>query len=314
MNFSQNLQSYRKTLNLTQEEFAEKLEVTRQSVSKWESGATYPETEKLITMAKMFGCTLDDLMIGSATKTLATDKCNYDEHQTKFAKQISLGIFFILFGISLQILLDPKSELLSLAVLFSLITIAVVIFVSSGILHDLFVKKNPLIVDFYKEHEKDEAVKKFTISLSFGIALILIDIILLISLEELFPNKSDVPTSFFIFILSIAVPLIVHCSMIYSKYNINNYNKENISNSEMSTAIEKHLDKAVDCGFTCEDIENLKKESKADTFMGAIMLIATAIFLFCGFVFDIWHIAWIVFPIFAIIGAAITMLCKLSKK
>ena len=314
MNFSQNLQSYRKTLNLTQEEFAEKLEVTRQSVSKWESGATYPETEKLITMAKMFGCTLDDLMIGSATKTLATDKCNYDEHQTKFAKQISLGIFFILFGISLQILLDPKSELLSLAVLFSLITIAVVIFVSSGILHEQFVKKNPLIVDFYKEHEKDEAVKKFTISLSFGIALILIDIILLISLEELFPNKSDVPTAFFIFILSIAVPVIVHCSMIYSKYNINNYNKENINNSEMSAAIEKHLDKAVDCGFTPEDIENLKKESNTDTLMGAIMLIATAIFLFCGFVFDIWHIAWVVFPIFAIIGAAITMICKLSKK
>ena len=41
--FSENLQFYRKKADMTQEELAERMEVSRQTISKWESGATYPE-------------------------------------------------------------------------------------------------------------------------------------------------------------------------------------------------------------------------------------------------------------------------------
>lgn len=57
----------RKELNLTQEQLAQMLEVSRQSVSKWESGLAYPETDKLIKMGKIFGCSMDYLLNDDCT-------------------------------------------------------------------------------------------------------------------------------------------------------------------------------------------------------------------------------------------------------
>ena len=48
MNLSENLKKIRKEHNLSQEQLAEKLNVSRQSVSKWESGQAYPEMDKMI--------------------------------------------------------------------------------------------------------------------------------------------------------------------------------------------------------------------------------------------------------------------------
>lgn len=52
----------RKKINLTQEQLAYKLEVTRQSVSRWESDLAYPETEKLIKLSELFDCSVDYLL------------------------------------------------------------------------------------------------------------------------------------------------------------------------------------------------------------------------------------------------------------
>lgn len=62
MSFRKNLEYLRKGRKLSQEELAFKLGVSRQSVSKWESGGAYPETEKMLAMCKLFDCTLDELM------------------------------------------------------------------------------------------------------------------------------------------------------------------------------------------------------------------------------------------------------------
>lgn len=61
MKFSEKLQTLRKEKKLSQEQLADMLDVSRQSVSKWESGQTYPEMDKLIELSKIFKCTLDDL-------------------------------------------------------------------------------------------------------------------------------------------------------------------------------------------------------------------------------------------------------------
>ncbi len=74
MKFSEKLQKLRKENNLSQEGLADKLDVSRQSVSKWESGQTYPEMDKLLTMCKLFNVTLDDL---------TNDEVNFSEVKTK---------------------------------------------------------------------------------------------------------------------------------------------------------------------------------------------------------------------------------------
>jgi len=62
MKFYEKLQNLRKEKRLSQEELAEMLGVSRQSVSKWESGITYPETDKLLIISEIFGVTLDSLL------------------------------------------------------------------------------------------------------------------------------------------------------------------------------------------------------------------------------------------------------------
>ena len=52
MAFGERLQEVRKRSGLTQEEFAEQLQVSRQSVSRWESGRGYPEMEKIIFICR----------------------------------------------------------------------------------------------------------------------------------------------------------------------------------------------------------------------------------------------------------------------
>ncbi len=61
MKFSEKLQKLRKENKMSQEQLADMLDVSRQSVSKWESGQTYPEMDKLISMCKIFKCSLDEL-------------------------------------------------------------------------------------------------------------------------------------------------------------------------------------------------------------------------------------------------------------
>lgn len=68
MSFADNLQYLRKKNKITQEELAEELGVSRQSVSKWETGEAYPETEKLISLCDKFGVTLDELLRGNVVK------------------------------------------------------------------------------------------------------------------------------------------------------------------------------------------------------------------------------------------------------
>lgn len=62
MAFSQKLQEYRKAEKLSQEELAHRLGVSRQSVSKWEQGSSFPETEKLIELSSMMRVSIDSLL------------------------------------------------------------------------------------------------------------------------------------------------------------------------------------------------------------------------------------------------------------
>lgn len=62
MKLPDNLKRIRKENNLSQEQLAEKLGVSRQAVSKWESGQSYPEMDKVLTICKLFNYNIDELM------------------------------------------------------------------------------------------------------------------------------------------------------------------------------------------------------------------------------------------------------------
>ncbi len=62
MNFNEKLITLRKSKGLSQEELGAELKVSRQTVSKWESGQSYPDFQRLVLLSDYFGLTLDELV------------------------------------------------------------------------------------------------------------------------------------------------------------------------------------------------------------------------------------------------------------
>ena len=104
MEFNEKLQKLRKEQNLTQEELAEKLFVSRTAISKWESGRGYPSIDSLKVIAKYFHITIDELIGGEEIVTLAEQ--DIKEHNKKHTALIcgvldcfvALLLFLPLFG------------------------------------------------------------------------------------------------------------------------------------------------------------------------------------------------------------------------
>ena len=76
MSFAENLKQLRKEKQLSQEELAEILDVSRQAVSKWEQGIGYPEVEKLLLLSRKLNVSLDSLMETGITQESSTQKQN----------------------------------------------------------------------------------------------------------------------------------------------------------------------------------------------------------------------------------------------
>ncbi len=76
MSFADNLKQLRKERQLSQEDLAEILDVSRQAVSKWEQGIGYPEVEKLLLLSSKLSISLDSLMESEITQEPNTKKQN----------------------------------------------------------------------------------------------------------------------------------------------------------------------------------------------------------------------------------------------
>ena len=94
MNLSENLKKIRKDNNLSQEQLAEKLGVSRQSVSKWENGEAYPEMDKVLQICKMLNLNIDELLNQDIKKVNEEkqSKINVDKYVKDFLDYITKTI------------------------------------------------------------------------------------------------------------------------------------------------------------------------------------------------------------------------------
>ena len=74
MKFGDNLRALRKENEISQEKLAEKVGVSRQSVSKWETGETYPEMNNILELCKIFHCNINDLVNDSIVDIESLDE------------------------------------------------------------------------------------------------------------------------------------------------------------------------------------------------------------------------------------------------
>lgn len=91
MKFCDKLLSLRKKNNLSQEQLADKLGVSRQAVSKWESNQSVPDMEKIMKLCEILDCSLDELVDDCATgnKTLKNTKLNVNDYINEFLNFIT---------------------------------------------------------------------------------------------------------------------------------------------------------------------------------------------------------------------------------
>jgi len=102
MSFGQKLLSLRKKKGLSQDELGGQLNVSRQTVSKWELGETTPEMDKLITLSDFFNISLDELVKGTATSDVNSKEAGTSETKLHKSKKSVYDIILLLvkiFGI-----------------------------------------------------------------------------------------------------------------------------------------------------------------------------------------------------------------------
>ena len=83
MEFNEKLQELRKQKNMTQDELAEHLYVSRTAISKWESGRGYPSIESLKAIAKFFSVTIDDLLSSNEALKIAEQENKQKQTQLR---------------------------------------------------------------------------------------------------------------------------------------------------------------------------------------------------------------------------------------
>ena len=108
MKINEKIMKLRKEKAWTQEEFAEKLNVSRQTVSKWELGQTIPDTENLTKIASVLGTTISDLLDeneisteNKTTKTTKTTKTDISNHKPILIIVLIIVLILVIMGIGL---------------------------------------------------------------------------------------------------------------------------------------------------------------------------------------------------------------------
>ena len=128
--FAENLKKIRKEKNISQEQLAEELGVSRQAISKWESAQAYPEMDKIITLCRKFNLNIDDLL----HKDIKEVKGEEDTKK-KLNYYIDAFLAVITDTINLFTSMTVKSKL---KCLLEQVFIAIVLFIISNLLIGIF--------------------------------------------------------------------------------------------------------------------------------------------------------------------------------
>lgn len=110
MNFSKQLKKYRELNGFSQETLAEKIYVTRQTISKWENNKTYPDIHNLIALSILFEISLDELVKGDVVEMKHIISNNQMDKDTK-GLLLFLGLV-LLIGVPSIIIFEIKGFVL----------------------------------------------------------------------------------------------------------------------------------------------------------------------------------------------------------
>ena len=176
MEFNEKIQQLRKKKEITQEELAQAIYVSRTAISKWESGRGYPSIDSLKALSKFFGVTIDELLSGEELLTIAEEDTNQKQNHFRDLVfgllDISIAAFFFI-----PFFRQAANENIQAVSLLSLVEISSylkIIFFATVI---AIITEGILILALHKLQNPFRIKNKSKISLIFNVTGILIFII-----------------------------------------------------------------------------------------------------------------------------------------
>lgn len=309
----------RKKNGWSQEELAEKMDVSRQAVSKWEAAQSIPSLEKILQLSQLFGVTTDYLLkdeiedeeftdnnVESGIKRITLEEANkYLNSRKEASTKIATAVFLCILSAIPLLILGALSELttfpisenvsagLGVIILLSMVAVAVAIFLSCGFKnapYEFLEKEN-----FETEYgvagmvkEKQNAYKSTYIKLN-TIATCLCVLSPIPLLVGAFSENEFLVTILLtvtLFIVGVGVFLFVTAGTRWS-------------------SMEKLLQEGE---YTVREKE---KSKLVDGVGGIYWLVVTAIYLAWSFTTNQWEYTWIVWPVAGVIFAVIAVICGL---
>jgi transcriptional regulator with XRE-family HTH domain len=222
MKFGENLYNLRKNAKMSQEKLAEKMNVSRQSISKWENGDSYPEMDKIFKLCDIFHCKINNLVhedltdINSLDEEIIMKVVKFNQEKQKQVKTLSnvieliggigkivlkVGIAFVILTMLLVPYVVKNVEIKEDKVTFKTDNIKIVdiekIEINNVIVAEMdehFISNE--IVNMFNNNSKIEIIVSVEVALLFIIASSVVMIKVLGYVEKLFSNIKNNSTPF----------------------------------------------------------------------------------------------------------------------
>ena len=317
----------RKKNGWSQEDLAEKLNVSRQSISKWESAQAIPDMNRIITMSQIFGVSTDVLLKDELEISAAQGEAEYDEPAARVvtveeasdylefkswsSRRTAIGVMLCILSPVLLIFLAGASETgllkikdavaagIGVPVILIMVGCAVAIFITTFLKGERFryIEEEPIETAYgvsgIAKERRERFRGAFGTQLTVGIVFCVIAAVP-ITAASLFhySNNSDfivtVAVCALLILIAIGVLLIVRCCIIWGGFK----------------ALLEEGD------YTRTE----KAESKRDgVIAGAYWLVVTAAFLAMGFLGN-WDRSWIIWPIAGVLFAVVISIARALRR
>lgn len=309
----------RKKNGWSQEELADKMNVSRQAVSKWEAAQTTPDLEKILQLGNLFGVTTDYLLKDELVdeefvegvdetpirKISLAEANDYLEQRKNASVQIAIATLLCIISPILIFLLLAFSECTSIPItenlavgigmvaLFSLVTIAVVIYIRVGFKNAPyeFLEKEPFETEYGVTglaREKQKTYRNTYIKYNiFGTCACILSPVPLIC-AALSGKGLLVMIMLCVNLLTVAIGVMFF-----------------IVAGVRWASMQKLLKEG-------EFSEKGKQKNKIIEAIGTVYwLLATAIYLGWSFLTSDWHITWVIWPIAGVLFAVVELVCNL---
>lgn len=172
MSLGQRLMELRKSKKMSQEEVAEELNVTRQTISKWETDQSTPDFDKIVPLCQLFGVSSDELLTGKK-ETVATIDLNPKENKQKRTMGLVIGIllyFISVIWIMISIPVLKINPIVGSAIFILICGIATCILIYSRIMYKKEKKEEKVKNKLYKQIE--DILGIITVIIYLGISFI----------------------------------------------------------------------------------------------------------------------------------------------